>query len=173
MKRIKDIALEGLTGGALASALSALLLAAASRRQTGSPYAALNAVSHWLWKDRAFRRNARSLRYTGTGYLIHHLAATFWATGHAAVRPADSARTPSRALAGGLATSAVACFVDYRMTPRRLQPGFEQRLSLSALAGTYLAFGVGIALGAWLLSERRKNSPGGPRAATTPERMQP
>lgn len=152
MTKMQRVALEGLIGGALSSVLSALLLCAASRRQTGSPYAAINAISHWLWKDRAFHRNAPSLRYTGTGYLIHHLASTFWATGHAAVRPPDGAADARAAMAGGLTTSALACFVDYRLTPYRLQPGFEQRLSRPALAGVYLAFGVGIAVGAWLLS---------------------
>ncbi|WP_430433523.1 hypothetical protein [Methyloversatilis sp.] len=88
MTKMQRVALEGLIGGALSSVLSALLLCAASRRQTGSPYAGINAISHWLWKDRAFRRNAPSLRYTGTGYLIHHLA--FNVLGH---RPR---RRPSR-----------------------------------------------------------------------------
>ncbi|MBV5285556.1 MAG: hypothetical protein JZU45_05700 [Methyloversatilis discipulorum] len=152
MTRMQRVVLEGLIGGTLSSVLSAVLLCAAGRRQTGSPYAAVNAISHWLWKDRAFRRNAPSLRYTGTGYLIHHLASTFWATGHAAVRSPGSAADARAAIAGGLATSALACFVDYRLTPHRLQPGFEQRLSRPALTGVYLAFGVGIAVGAWLLS---------------------
>ena len=152
MTRMQRVVLEGLIGGTLSSVLSAVLLYAASNRETGSPHAAINAISHWLWKDRAFRRNAPSLRYTGTGYLIHHLASTFWATSHAAVRSPDSATNARAAIAGGLTTSALACLVDYKLTPHRLQPGFEQRLSRPALTGVYLAFGVGIAVGAWLLS---------------------
>ncbi len=88
------------------------------------------------------------------------MRSTFWATGHAAVRPADSAADARAAMAGGLTTSALACFVDYRLTPHRLQPGFEQRLSRPALAGVYLAFGVGIAVGAWLLSSRPRPTRG-------------
>lgn len=58
---------------------------------------------------------------------------------------------PMLAAAGA---TAVACFVDYKMTPHRLQPGYEMRLSRPALLLVYGAFGVGLAAGAWWLRRR-------------------
>ena len=57
--------------------------------------------------------------------------------------------TVRRALAA-TAASAVACFTDYPLTPRRLHPGYEMRLSTPSLALVYGAFGLGLAAGALL-----------------------
>jgi hypothetical protein len=54
------------------------------------------------------------------------------------------------------AASAVACFTDYQLTPPRLRPGFEERLSRTSLLMVYLAFGAGLAAGACL--NRRERS---------------
>jgi hypothetical protein len=58
---------------------------------------------------------------------------------------------------GGVAVAGLACFVDYKMTPHRLQPGFEKRLSTPSL---FLAYGVfGVALAArGLISPARRTS---------------
>lgn len=61
---------------------------------------------------------------------------------------------PGATVAAAAATSAVACFTDYRLTPRRLQPGFEQRLSTASLTAVYAAFAFGLAAGA-LAAHRR------------------
>ena len=52
------------------------------------------------------------------------------------------------ALAASAAASAVACFTDYQLTPKRLPPGYEKRLSRPALALVYGTFAVGLAAGA-------------------------
>ena len=59
---------HGIQAGGVASVQSAAALALASSREAGSPFACLNATSHWLWGDEAARHQAASLRYTGTGY---------------------------------------------------------------------------------------------------------
>jgi hypothetical protein len=48
--------------------------------------------------------------------------------------------------------------VDYRLTPRRLMPGYERRLSQPSLLAVYAAFAAGLALGDALLriTERRR-----------------
>ena len=56
-----------------------------------------------------------------------------------------------QAVAGGVATSAVALLVDYQMVPQRLTPGYEHRLSTGAMLATYGALAAGFALGALLL----------------------
>ena len=50
----------------------------------------------------------------------------------------------------GTVDSAVACFTDYQLTPKRLHPGYEKHLSRPSLAVVYGAFGVGLAIGAML-----------------------
>jgi hypothetical protein len=148
---------EGMVAGSLASFISTAVLAALGTRQAGSAVAPTNAVSHWLWGDEALHAQGASLRHTLTGYVTHHLASVFWATlysklyGH---RP--QAKQVSQAVAGGIATSAVACLVDYQLVPKRLTPGFEHRLSAAAMATTYGALAAGFALGALLLAGELK-----------------
>ncbi|OWW20143.1 hypothetical protein [Noviherbaspirillum denitrificans] len=138
---------DGAVSGSVASVLSTAVLAERGRQEDGTPFAPTNAVSHWIWGDRAMRQDTPSMRYTAVGYTIHHLSATLWAVlyekwfGERAER-----REVLPALAGGAAVAALACFVDYKMTPQRLQPGFEQRLSTPSLFMVYTAFGAALAL---------------------------
>jgi hypothetical protein len=146
-------ALASGTGGAL---LSTAALAARGRAEAGSAVAPTNAISHWFWGDRAARQDAPSARYTLVGYVTHHIASIFWAVFYERWfgRAAERGDVPT-AVAGGLGVAAVACFVDYRMTPRRLQPGYEARLGKPSLAVVYLCFGVGLALGALVNARAR------------------
>jgi len=85
------------------------------------------------------------------GYLIHHASATFWAV--LFERFFGSLLDKKQAaltLKAATAATAVACFTDYQLTPQRLHPGFEKRLSTPALAVVYLSFGIGLAAGAML-----------------------
>lgn len=140
---------RGVVSGAASSALSTAALAALGKAGTGSMFAPTNAISHWLWGEKAARRDRPSMRYTATGYLIHHASATFWAVlfERFAGRRLDR-KEPGATLAAATAMSAVACFVDYQLTPRRLHPGYEKRLSKPSLAVVYGAFGLGLAAGA-------------------------
>ena len=148
------------SGGA-ASTLSLAALSACGERDGRSAFAPVNAVSHWIWANRAFRQENGSLRYTLPGYLIHHTASVFWALfyeeGVARMRLTGAPRH----LGAGLAVAALACFVDLRMTPERLTPGFERHLTSRSLVWVYLAFGVGLALPAVAqaaLHERRRTN---------------
>lgn len=157
--RASHIALEGLVAGSCASVLSALALAWAGRRQVRSAAAPLNAVSQWRWGSKALRQHGASGRYTALGYVIHHGASVFWACLHAAARSRHpDAHRAHVAAVGAVATSAVACFVDFRCTPERFTPGFQHHLSRGALAGTYAAFGLGLALGAYALHARAQRA---------------
>lgn len=139
---------EGAVSGSVASLLSAAALALAGRRQNGTAAAPVNAISHWVWDRPALREDRTTARHTLAGYLIHHAASVWWGAWHAkawGTRPA--AKRPGPALAGAAAAAAVACFVDLRMTPRRLTPGFEHRLSPAAMLAVYGCFALGLALG--------------------------
>jgi hypothetical protein len=159
-RKWKDIAAHGAVAGSLASLLSTAVLLVAGRREAGSAAAPVNAVSHWYWGDEALARQDTDLAHTAAGYLTHHGASVFWATIYAAIAHDRPALHTTRGIAAGaLATSAAACFVDYRLTPRRLTPGFEHRLSTGAMAGVYGAFALGLAAGALLMRKRREKSP--------------
>ena len=139
---------EGAFAGTLASLLSTVALLVAGRRENGDAAAPVNAISHWFWGRCALRQDGPSLRHTLAGYLIHHGASVFWGTLHARAwgcRP--RAKQPGPALAGAATAAAVAYFVDYRLTPQRLTPGFEHRLSSGALFAVYACFALGLAIG--------------------------
>ena len=152
MNSWKTAVQRGVVSGSVASVLSAAALSARARKETGSPYAAINAVSHWLWGDRAFTESALSLRYTVLGYVVHHASATFWAVLHEKWFGESMDRTGVTSMPlTSLVTSGIACFTDYKLTPSRLKPGYETRLSTPSLFLVYCAFGAGLALGAHLL----------------------
>src|SRR5690554_3549235 len=160
---------HAVVAGSLASLLSAAALAAAGRRENRSAAAPVNAVSHWYWGDPALRKRRADARHTLSGYLIHHGASVFWAGLYAWVaRDRPVLREPTGAVLGSLPTAALACFVDFRLTPARLTPGFEHRLSRPALAGVYAAFALGLAAGTILVGAEpdrgRERGPGDRRA---------
>ena len=146
---------RGAVSGATSSLLSTAALALLGKGEANSSYAPTNAISHWIWGDKAARHDGPSVRYTVPGYLIHHASSMFWSVlferflGEVLDR-----RKLGPTLAAAAATSAVACFTDYNLTPRRLTPGFEKRLSRPSLAVVYASFGLGLAAGAMLCRRR-------------------
>lgn len=154
-KNWKLVLTQGLLAGTLASAFSTAVMVLAGRRESRSGAAPVNAVSHWAWGDDALKRQGTDLRHTGLGYLTHHSATTFWATAYAALAIQSPAmRTVPGALLGAAATSAVACVVDFKLTPYCFTPGYEHRLSTEAVAAVYAALAVGLAAGALALRNK-------------------
>jgi hypothetical protein len=81
------------------------------------------------------------------GYAIHHASATLWAVLYEKWFERNAQQKAIiPAVAGGTAVAALACFVDYKVTPRRLHPGYEMRLSTRSLLLVYGVFGVALAL---------------------------
>jgi hypothetical protein len=146
------------THGSMASLLSAVVLVWRGRAETGSAAAAINAPSHWLWGRRALRSDGASLRDTLPGLAIHHASSLFWALFYEALQ-ARRRRAASRSVvADAAAITAVAAWVDLKLVPERLTPGFERRLSARSLSCVYLGFAAGLALGA-LLVRAQASSP--------------
>jgi hypothetical protein len=153
VNRLRSVFVRG-TGAAVVSSVA---LAACSRRETGSAFAGMNAVSHWLWGDADARRNGFSWKYTVIGALTQEAAAVFWAVCFEYLfasrhRPA----TTSSVFGEAAAMSALACAVDYTITPKRFTPGYELRLSKSSLVAVYAAFAAGLALGSLLLPKNER-----------------
>lgn len=139
---------EGAVAGTAASILSTAALGALGALRDGKAAAPLNAVSHWLWGDESLQRDQPSWRHTLVGYLTQHAASVLWATLYARVyghRP-EAKRLPN-AIAGGIATSAVAYVVDYTITPKRLTPGYEHRLDGKGMFAVYAVMALGFAAG--------------------------
>jgi hypothetical protein len=137
--------MRALVSGTLAAAAVTVVASIASRRATGSYAAALNATSHFLWGDRAARKHAYSMKYTGVGLLANYGASVLWALCYE-MMSLRKRRSRVRALRDGALVSAVAYAVDYHVVPRRLTPGFELRLPARALAAVYASLAVGLAL---------------------------
>jgi hypothetical protein len=150
----KEALREGAVSGSLASLLSAGYLTWRGWRR-GETAAPVNAVSHWIFGDRALRPDEPSLRYTLTGYLIHHGAAVMWGVLHAKAWGArERAKRPVPAAAGAAAAAAIACLVDYQFTPKRLTPGFEHRLGRPEMANVYAFFALGLMIGSMAMRKR-------------------
>ena len=150
---------QGAWAGSLASVFSAAALLVAGQRREREPVAPVNAISHWVWGDPALREDGADLRHTALGYLIHHGASLFWSTLHAQAWSGSRApRTRARLMGQAAVTAAAACFVDYRLTPRRFTPGFEHRLQRKEMAAVYGCFALGLAVGT-LLSVQHEASP--------------
>ncbi|QGZ40348.1 hypothetical protein IP92_05102 [Pseudoduganella flava] len=155
MDNWKQVIAKGIVPGTIASLTSTGALALRSHQESGSMFAGANAISHWLWGDKAFGKDAPTWKYTLVGYAIHHASAHFWASifEQVAGKVLDK-RKPGVTVAAAVAAAGVACFVDYQLTPQRLKPGYEERVSKPSLALVYGAFAIGLAAGAWFNHRR-------------------
>ena len=161
MNSWKKPAAAALVSGSLAAVTSTAALAARGARETNWPLAPTNAVSHWLFGDEAARQNRFTWRHTAVGYATHHVASLLWSFLYEKLFAERRARaTPRQLVTDAVAVAAVACFVDYQLTPRRFMPGYERRLSRTSLALVYLAFAAGLAAGGAVLNRRRYFSRG-------------
>jgi hypothetical protein len=145
MKTWRQALMEGCWSGAIGSLTSTAVLAATGDYEKGTVLGPINVISRWIWGDRAVHHHEPSLRYTATGYAIHHASATLWGVVYEKFVEAPEQQLPAR-VAGGLVVGALACFTDYKLTPYRLQPGFEKHLSTGSMALVYGVFGLSLAL---------------------------
>lgn len=147
MSRWQESVRVAAISGTTAGLLSAATMAAAGKLECNNAVAPLNGPSQWLWGERGARETRATLRNTLPGLLIHQLTSIFWAAIHEYTFGRNARRRPvPMQLLGGAASAATAYFVDYALTPKRLQPGFEKHLSARGMFATYAAFGVGLAL---------------------------
>lgn len=149
-RALRDAAIAGNIAG-LASAAA---LVVCGRRDTGHHCAALNAPSQWLWGRKALRQNHASARFTGTGILVHQASAVFWSLVHEKALSRLTGAGAHQAMYAAALTTALAAWVDLRVVPERLTPGFNRRLTPGSLLAVYALFGVGLAVTSHLLNAR-------------------
>lgn len=160
--------------GALATALSILVLAAAALMQGQPAWLPLNATTHAIHGPDAAAFRGIDLAHTGLGLLIHVVSAFFWASVAVLLVRLSGASTVRLAWAVGLVTAVLAGVVDYGLMPSRLTPGWELILPPAGVAAGLAALGVGVAVGLVLArrggrhwsKEQAMRSP--PRALTVP-----
>ncbi|WP_287111571.1 hypothetical protein [Methylobacillus sp.] len=136
---------RGLSSGTYASLSSAVALAICGKLENGSYAAPINAISHWVWGDDAARHDGVDVMHTLLGYTIHHASATFWALIYEHVTRSRPTGNALQLYADAAVIAALASYVDYHLTPRRLRPGYEMRLSHLSLLVVYAAFAYGLA----------------------------
>lgn len=161
MKQWNQSLRDALLSGSIASVLSTLMLSVRGQQEVATPYAPTNATSQWIYGEQAAYHDGPSLQHTVTGYAIHHASSIFWAIFYErwfGERAEHGDIVP--AFADGMTVAALACFTDYNLTPRRLRPGFEKRLSMRSLWLAYASVGVGFAIRglAQYYSQRRLRS---------------
>jgi len=142
--------------GSAASVLSALALGWRGKQETGSAAAPLNAPSHWVWGREALWRDRVDGRHTALGTLIHHGSSLLWAAVFEGLQRRRRRPTALSVAGDAAAVTALAAFVDLKLTPERFTPGFERRLSPRSLVLVYASFGLGLASAGWWAMRRRR-----------------
>ena len=135
-RHFKNALISGTIVG-VATGIAGSAYAMADRK---NPVGPINAVSHIVWGNEAIKQDDVTLKYTGTGVILHYFSSIWWALiyegwfGRKAER-----KGVSTALKSGAVVSGLAYVVDYHLIPDRLSPGFETRLSKYSLP---IMFGV-------------------------------
>lgn len=140
----REVLYDAALSGAAAAVSSALVAARESTVAGSTPVAPLNAVTHCLWPERAFKEERFSARFTGIGAAIHLGSGVFWGLLFEMLR--GRSQSPARITAAAAATAATAYVVDYHLIPKRVTPGFEAHISERSFPKIYLALGAGLAL---------------------------
>ena len=148
-----------LISGSVASIVSAISLSLLGKSELNRFAAPLNGPSQWIWGRHAPYVNRLSFRYTFVGYFIHHAASIFWAIGYEDLRRRlPPPETTSAVLAPAVVTAGAAYIVDFYLIPKRLTPGFENRISKRSLLLVYGAFALGLAAPALLARNQKLNT---------------
>lgn len=134
---------DAVLSGTIASAATVATAAACGARDSGSGIAAVNAVSHIMWGSDASNVPVADLKHTVPALLLNTGATLFWAAlyerafGHAAERGEIA-----KAVLGAGVVSVLAYLTDYHLVPKRLTPGWEERVSSRSLGVIYAALAL-------------------------------
>lgn len=151
MKSWQQALKDGIVPGIVADVATMAVVAWLGRRDSGSAIAPINASSHALRGEEAADVERPTLRETLPGLVINAGAGLWWSAVFEKLfgEQTDRNGLPA-ALAGGATTAALAYLLDYRTLPKRLTPGWEERISGRSLFTALAVMGAGIAIGALL-----------------------
>lgn len=164
MSTLNELFTRTFQTAAPATAVTSAAVAACGALDGGNAVAPINAVSHILWGDKAAEQDDPSGKYTATGATLNAAAIASWAAiyelgfGRRARQGSVKA-----AVAGGIATAALAYVTDYYVVPKRLTPGFEKRLSSPSMLAVYAALGASLPLASLLAGRKSRRVEKWPR----------
>ena len=123
-----------------------LALMACGYGDEGNAWTPLNAVSHIAWGDEALEQKTFSVKYTLVGALLSVSSVGGWAALHEMLcGEAEEREQVGVSLAGAVGVAALAWLIDYKVVPRRLQPGFESRVTRRSMWLIYAVLAVALA----------------------------
>lgn len=137
---------DALVAGSIVCAVTVTAVALRGRADSGSAVAPINATSHVLYGPEAASADRPDLRHTIPGLLINAGACVFWATVYERLFEREPGSRPAHAVLGGTVVAALAYLVDYHLVPKRLTPGWEERVSGRSLAMIFAAMAASLPL---------------------------
>ncbi|SDY86909.1 hypothetical protein [Citreimonas salinaria] len=143
-----SVALRAAVIGTIAGLSVFGALGVLARREGRSAAAPVNATSHVLHGAQAGTVDSIDTSHTGVGAVINYGASIFWALPFTWWLSRRRDRSAGQIALGAAATGTVAGVVDYGLVPRRLSPGWEHALPPRAVATTFGAMALGLAIGA-------------------------
>ena len=132
-----------ITGIAGAAAASAALAAMGKAKDGTTAWTPFNAISHMIFGERAADVSGFVPKETLSGLGLNAGALGVW--GGLYERFAGEIEFPASLAAGAAASTLIWAF-DYKVMPKRLQPGFEKRLGTESVVATYALFALVLGL---------------------------
>jgi hypothetical protein len=144
---------DALAAGSIVCAVTLAAVAARGLTDSGSAIAPINATSHVVYGPAAGNVDLPDIKHTVPGLAINAGACMFWATVYERLFGRGNSGRAGRALFGGALVAALAYVVDYHLVPKRLTPGWEERVSSRSLAMIFGAMALSLPIRSML--ERR------------------
>jgi hypothetical protein len=136
---------DALMAGAVVCAATLAVAALRGRVDSGSAVAPINATSHVVYGPEAGEVEVPDLTHTLLGIAINAGASVFWATVYQQLFDRTGSRDgTAKLLLGGGVVAALAYLVDYHLVPKRLTPGWEERVSARSLGMIFAAMALAL-----------------------------
>lgn len=136
---------DALVAGAIVCVVTAAAAALRGKVDSGSAVAPINATSHVVYGPEAGQVAVPDLKHTALGLAINAGASVFWAAIYEELFGGRGNRgNVSKSLLGGGAVAALAYLVDYHLVPKRLTPGWEERVTGRSLAMIFGAMALSL-----------------------------
>lgn len=151
MSKTNGLIKHTLQQGVLATTSTTMALGALGTAQSKDPAGPINAVSHILYGDEeAMSTSEIDARHTLAGAGLNSASVTLWAALFELLFGRWARKGARQAFTAGAMVSGLAYAVDYHVVPKRLTPGFEQKLSQKRLLAVYGVLAASLAVGALL-----------------------
>ena len=136
---------DALVTGSIVCVVTVAAAAFRGMTDSSSAVAPINATSHVVYGAEAGDVVALDWKHTMLGLAINAGASVFWATLYERLFGRAGNRSDvGRSLLGGGVVAALAYFVDYHLMPKRLTPGWEERVSVRSLAMIFGAMALSL-----------------------------